>query len=230
MPEVHLGRFQTLPIGGQLESRRRHRHDAAVVAGGARRARVREESLNGLLGSLVLSLAEVAVADASARVEEVERGPVAVVEGPPEGGVVVERDREADVHVLHRATHVVEVLLEGELGCVHADHGQSWHVPLMPCANVRKRAEPVDARIGAELDEDGLAEQARGRQRGRIIHGVARSKAVSWREPPSVAAGRPGTPSSAAASVIAAVPRKARRSRPHVESWSSPLRVGLHVP
>ena len=62
---------------------------------------------------------------------------------------------------------------------------------------------------------------------GELSHAVARSKAVSWREPPSVAAGSPSTPNSAAASVIAAEPRKARRPKarvPGMTSRSGPVR------
>ena len=83
----------------------------------------------------------VAVADASSRVEEVQRGPVVVVEGPPDGRVVVERDWEADVHVLHRATHVVEVLLEANSG-VCTPITASLHGPLDA---MRERTEACEA-------------------------------------------------------------------------------------
>jgi len=52
----------------------------------------------------------------------------------------------------------------------------------VPGANIRKRAQPVEARIGTELDEYDLSEQGRGRQRWRIepLRRTAESRDVAW--------------------------------------------------
>src|SRR5439155_14973688 len=71
-------------------------------------------------------------------------------------------------HVLHRPPDVVEVLLEPELRRVRADHDQAVVLVLLcPRADVRKRAEPVDARKRPELDEDDAPAQVlRGQRLG----------------------------------------------------------------
>ena len=84
---------------------------------------------------VVLALAEVMLANASARIDEVERGPVLVLERAPDRVVVVDHDRILDPHLLHGAAHVVDVLFERELGCVHADHDEPLPVLLRPRAD-----------------------------------------------------------------------------------------------
>ena len=83
--------------------------------------------------------------------------------------VVIDRDRIVDPHVLHGPADVVEVFLERELRRVHADHHQSLILVLLgPRADVGKRAQPVDAGVGPELDQDDLSPQAGRRQRRRV--------------------------------------------------------------
>jgi hypothetical protein len=57
----------------------------------------------------------VVVATASPGVDEVERRPVRVVESPPHGELVVDRDRVVDAHPGERGSDLVEVVLEREL-------------------------------------------------------------------------------------------------------------------
>src|ERR687890_2427758 len=77
----------------------------------------------------VLSLAEVVVADHSLLICDVERRPVVIGEGTPDGVVAIERDRVIHPHVLGGRDHVVDVLLDAELGRVNPDHGQAmpWY-------------------------------------------------------------------------------------------------------
>ena len=82
---------------------------------------------------------------------------------------------------------------------LHADHDQPLLVLLRPGANIRKRAQPIDARIGAELDEDDLSDQGRGRQRRRIEprRCTAQSRDVAWlalHSPPMRRTGRIARP------------------------------------
>src|SRR5262249_29677844 len=77
--------------------------------------------------------------------------------------------RIIDPHVLDGPADVVEVLLEFELGRVHADHDQSLvFIFLGPRAYVRKLAPPVDTGIGPEIDENNLPTQLWSRQWLRI--------------------------------------------------------------
>ena len=52
-----------------------------------------QELLDDHLGHRVLALAEVVVPDAPCRVREVDRRPVVVREGAPDGVVAIDRDR-----------------------------------------------------------------------------------------------------------------------------------------
>src|ERR1700680_1603317 len=95
------------------------------------------------------------MADTALCVGDVEGGPVVVAEGLPYGVVVVGRDRVGDPHVLYGLPDVVRVVLEGELGRVHADDYQPvGGVFPGPGAKVGKLAEPVDAGVGPEVGED----------------------------------------------------------------------------
>jgi hypothetical protein len=80
--------------------------------------------LDDHLRLLVFAFPEVVMPDTPLRVGEVQGGPVVVVEGGPYRVVVVDRDRVVDPHLLQGPADVVRVVLERELGCVHADHHQ----------------------------------------------------------------------------------------------------------
>ena len=93
--------------------------------------------------------------DSALGVDEVEGGPVVIVERLPHGVVVVDGDGIADVHRLEGDPHPVEVFLEVELGCLHADDGQPVvRVLVGPGPHEGKGANPVDAGVGTEADQD----------------------------------------------------------------------------
>jgi len=118
---------------------------------------------------LVFAFAEVVVPDAALRVGEVQGRPVVVAEGTPYRVVVVDRDRVTDPHVPLGAADVVGVVLERELGCVHADHDQpEAGVFPGPGAEVGELAEPVDAGVGPEAGQDDVPPQPGRRQRRRV--------------------------------------------------------------
>jgi hypothetical protein len=104
--------------------------------------------------------------DSAFLVGEVDRRPEVVREGAPNGIVAVDRDGELNAEVARLGDDVVDVLLEAELGRVDADHGQAV-VPVLGCPGpqVGERAQPVDAGVGPEVDEDDLSAQALGRER-----------------------------------------------------------------
>ena len=119
--------------------------------------------------ALETALTKVMMTDAPLRVDEVDRRPVLVAERPPDGVLAVDRHRVVDAHVRDRLAYVVDVLLELELRRVNADHHQAPTLVLLgPGAHVRQRAQPVDAGIGPEVDEDDLTAQARNGQRRRV--------------------------------------------------------------
>ena len=75
-------------------------------------------------GLLVASLAEMVVADRPARIDDVERRPVRVVERAPDRLLAVDSDGEVDPQPGGGRPDVVEILLEAELTGVDTDHDQ----------------------------------------------------------------------------------------------------------
>jgi hypothetical protein len=102
-------------------------------------------------------------------IDEVQGRPVSVAEGIPDRVVVVDHDRIVDPQVLGGSADVVEVVLDVELRGVDAEHDQPLVlVVLGPGAEVGKGAEPVDAGVGPEVDQEDPAAQVRRRERRRV--------------------------------------------------------------
>src|SRR5262245_23413602 len=156
--EVVFRRFQVRPVGGSF--------NAAALDGDqvlwtkAAGAGLLQQFLNEFFGLLVLAFAEMMMARAPLRVDEIERRPILVLEAAPYGIVVVDGDRKSQSHRLCGLAHVIEVFLEAELGRVYADHHQSLILVFLgPGTDVGHRAQPIDAGIGPEIDEDDLSAQ-----------------------------------------------------------------------
>ena len=129
---------------------------------------------------VVVAFAEMVVADVALGIDEIMRRPVLVVEGAPDRIVVVDRDRIVDLEIGDGLAHVVDVLLEGELRRVHADHDQALVLVLLgPGADVGNRAQAVDAGVGPEIDQHDLALEALRRQRRRV---QPLDRAGEWRQ------------------------------------------------
>src|SRR6266508_2963017 len=84
-----------------------------------------QQLLDNRLRLLVFAFAEVVMPDQPAGVGEVDGRPVVIVESTPYRIVIVDRDRVTDPHLPHGPADVLDVSLERELGCVHADDHQS---------------------------------------------------------------------------------------------------------
>jgi hypothetical protein len=84
----------------------------------------------------------------------------------PDREVVVDDDRIVDAEVGDGVADVVEVVLEVELGRVHADDDEPGRgVLLRPRPDVRQRPQPVDAGVRPEVDRDDAPVQRVGGQR-----------------------------------------------------------------
>jgi hypothetical protein len=122
-----------------------------------------EQLLDDTLGLLIATLAKVLVDDDAVGVDEVQRRPVMVVEGAPDGVVVVDRDRVVDPSGPGRPPDEVELVLEGELRGVDADDDQPvGSVGLGPGTDIRLLAQPVDAGQGPEVHYHDVAAQLGG--------------------------------------------------------------------
>src|SRR5829696_1214818 len=211
VPEVGLGRLQPRPVGLCLEALV---CDGDEGFGDALAPGFPEQLLDDPFALLVPAFAEVVVLDPAFGVADVDRRPVVVVECAPDAVVAVERDRVVDPHVGRGPADVVDVSLERELGRVHADDDEALvAVLLVPRPDIAERPEPVDARVGPEVDEDDLPGEARRRQRLRVepagdpVEGgqlILVSRAQS-KQRPSRLHGYPTTPAGARSTAAAAV-------------------------
>ena len=128
-----------------------------------------QQVLDHPLAVVVVALAEVVVPDPALRVCEVDGRPVPVGEGAPDPVVAVEGDRVLDPHGLRGLADVFGLALERKLRRVDADDDQaSIAVLLRPGANVGQRAEPVDAGVRPEIDENDPPTQLRRSERRGI--------------------------------------------------------------
>src|SRR5262245_33484072 len=164
--DIGLGRSQAYPIGCGLDAWGVDRDEVVADAGGSG---LGQQLLNDHLRLLVFALTEVVMPDLPFPIGEVEGGPEVVCKGNPDCVVVVDRDGIGDSHVQHSPPDIVDIVLEPELGRMYADHDQPLVlIPLGPGAAVGECAEPVDAGVGPEVDQDDLASQACGGQWRRI--------------------------------------------------------------
>ena len=111
-------------------------------------------------------------ADPALGVRDVDRRPVVVRERVPDRVVVVDRDRVFDAQGVGFGGHVVEVVLEAELGRVGADDGQAViRVLPVPRPEIGECSKPIDAGVGPEVHEDDAPSQSLGRHRIRVQPG-----------------------------------------------------------
>ncbi len=163
---VGLGRSQALPIGRDLEPLRVDGHEILIDAD---RTGFEQQLLDHHLGHRVLALAEMVVPDAALGIRDVQRRPEVVRERCPHPVVAVDGDRVLDAEAARPRNDVVDVALETELGRVNADHRETGvRVFRGPGPPVWERAQPVDAGIGPEVDEDDSAAEGLGRERLRV--------------------------------------------------------------
>src|SRR3712207_1415565 len=109
------------------------------------------------------TLAEVVVPDPSLLIRDVQRRPVVIGEGAPDGVVAIERDRVIHPHVPGGRDHVVDVPLEPELGGMNPDHDQVLILVFRgPLTHVWQRSQPVDARVRPELHRDDASAKPLG--------------------------------------------------------------------
>src|SRR5919204_3740867 len=166
---------------------------------------------------------------------DVHGGPVVVREGAPDRVLGVERDRILDALVRSGPADVVGLPLERELGSVDADNDQALiPVLLVPCADVAERAQPVDARVRPEVDQDDLPAQALRSQRlgvepaGRAVKpGQMRLRALLREQahlaPPAATVGR--STAAAAAMITSATARGFETMiTGQPERWRTPAR------
>src|SRR3984893_4389827 len=167
--EIIFLRSEILPVRRNL---RAARIDLDGIVAHAGIAGLTQQLLNDGFRALVLAFAELVMTDLAVGIDDIQGGPIVVAECVPYPVVAVDRDGVLDTKHLERRTNVFDVLLEPELGSVHADHHQSLILVLLgPCTNVRFCTLPVDAGVSPEVDDEDLPAQGFRRQWLRIEPG-----------------------------------------------------------
>ena len=129
-------------------------------------SRLGEQLADLLFGLGVMAFARILVADMTAGIDQVLRGPVLIIERAPDPVIVVECDRVVHVEIAHGAGDVGRVALERELRRMHADDDESiGGVVVSPGPHVRQRAQTVDTRIRPHVEEHDMAAERRRRER-----------------------------------------------------------------
>jgi hypothetical protein len=101
------------------------------------------------------------VSDAALGVRDVQRRPEMIRERLPDLIVAVDSDRILDAEGARLRDDVVDVPLEPELRRVDADHRQPEVAAFrIPCTDVGQCAQPVDAGVRPEVDEDDAAAES----------------------------------------------------------------------
>src|SRR5690348_13290847 len=101
------------------------------------------------------------MAGPSLAIDEVQRRAIVAIEAAPDDIVAVHGDRVVHLQRLRGPSKIVEVFLKLELRRVDTNHDQSL-IPVFvgPTADIGKRAQPVDAAVAPEVDEDDLSAQS----------------------------------------------------------------------
>lgn len=90
-------------------------------------------------------------------VQQVERWPGPISPGLPRLERIVLGNGIADAQFAHRGLDIGADVLEAELGSMDADYLQALRAVLrIPAVHVRQGSPPVDAGVGAELDQHHL--------------------------------------------------------------------------
>ena len=122
--------------------------------------------LDDLFGFFVLAFAKVVKADTALAIDKIMRWPVVVVEGAPDGKVVIDRDRKRDAQIVQCALDITDVFFISELWLMNADHDQPLvFVLAVPLPHVRQGVAAVDAAKSPKIDQHHLAAQLIGRKR-----------------------------------------------------------------
>src|SRR5579884_227163 len=156
--DIGFRRPEAPPIGGSFSPLSIDRDQFVIEATDSGFS---QQVLNNLFRLFVGTLAVVMIAKMPLGIDEIEGRPIVVRESVPDRIVVIDRDGIRDPHVLSGPAHVLEVVLKGELRRVDADHHHAvLLVFLGPRADIGQGAQPVDAGVGPEVDEDDFSSQA----------------------------------------------------------------------
>ncbi len=160
-----VGLARDAGVRGLARLRKRRRLGADWWQCGPRVGRDQEAPDLGL-DVVVAALSHPPLHQSPVSVEEVLRRPGVIAEGLPCRKIVVECDRIGEPVVADPTIDVLGARPELELGRVHADHDQAAvGVVAVPRLDIGRGADPVDAGVLPEIDQDDLATQRVGRER-----------------------------------------------------------------
>src|SRR5690349_17205156 len=100
------------------------------------------------------------VSNVALAIDNIQGGPVMIVEGIPDFVLRVDRDGVGDGLFLHGQPDVLEFLLKTEFRCMNPDNYQpAIAVPVCPRSQIRKGASPVNAGVSPKVDDHHFSAQ-----------------------------------------------------------------------
>src|ERR1700731_2299085 len=114
-------------------------------------------------------LAEMVMADAPFRIDEIGSWPIFVTERLPDRVIIVDGDRIVDFQTSDGLTNIADIPLEREFRRVYPDDDKAViPVFLSPGPDIGQRMQAIDTIERPEIDQHHLAAQRLRRQRRRI--------------------------------------------------------------
>src|SRR6267378_6839871 len=101
---VVLRRLEVAPSGGSLEAAR---IDRGEIMADAAVSRLEQQLLDDPFRLFVTALAELVMANAPLRIDDIERRPILVIQCVPDREIIVDRDGIRGSHLGGRSAHVV---------------------------------------------------------------------------------------------------------------------------
>src|SRR6202034_596535 len=120
-----------------------------------------QELSNHALRLVVLTLAEVVIANPPLAVDEVMRRPVFIIERLPNRVVAVDGNGVCDLQITNCLFDVAAFLLEGELRRMYADDYQARILIFRcPAFYIRQCSQTIDAGVSPKIDQDNFSLQS----------------------------------------------------------------------
>src|ERR1700730_2678779 len=114
-------------------------------------------------------LAEMVMADAPFRIDEIGSWPIFVTERLPDRVTIVDDDGIVDFQTSDGLAHIADIPFEREFRRVYTDDDKAAiPVFLSPGPDIGQRMQAIDTIEGPEIDQHHLAAQSLRRQRWRI--------------------------------------------------------------
>ena len=154
--DVRFRRLQVPPVGGHFQTAGIDRHQFLVEAAPG----LAQQPLDHPFRRRISALAEVMMPDPPLSIHDIDCRPIFVRERAPYRVVAVERDRIIDPPVFTARRTFSMSFSNPNSGECTPTRPIRHPVFRSPCSDIGQRAQPIDAGVGPEIDEDDFPAQS----------------------------------------------------------------------